>query len=62
MLPPSATERRRAADRAWFSYMPVDYVEGPALPLDETAAFPGDFRIYRSFVFGRHLELVMTDW
>ncbi len=54
-------ERRRAADRAWFSYMPVDYAEAPALALDETAAFPDDFRIYRSFVFGRHLELVMTD-
>jgi alkaline phosphatase D len=54
-------ERRRAADRAWFSYMPVDYAEAPALALDETAEFPDDFRIYRSFVFGRHLELVMTD-
>ncbi|HVR19838.1 MAG TPA: alkaline phosphatase D family protein, partial [Polyangiaceae bacterium] len=54
-------ERRRNADRAWFSYMPVDYAEAPALALDESAAFPDDFRIYRSFVFGRHLELVMTD-
>jgi alkaline phosphatase D len=54
-------ERRRNADRAWFSYMPVDYAEGPPLALDESAPFPDDFRIYRSFVFGRHLELVMTD-
>ncbi|HEX6277657.1 MAG TPA: alkaline phosphatase D family protein [Polyangiaceae bacterium] len=54
-------ERRRNADRAWFAYMPVDYAEAPALALDETASFPDDFRIHRSFVFGRHLELVMTD-
>jgi alkaline phosphatase D len=54
-------ERRRNADRAWFSYMPVDYDEPPAAALDEGAEFPDDFRIYRSFVFGRHLELVMTD-
>jgi alkaline phosphatase D len=54
-------ERRRAADRAWFCYMPIDYAEPPARALDETAEFPDDFRIYRSFVFGRHLELVMTD-
>lgn len=54
-------ERRRAADRAWFSYMPVDYAETPARALDESADFPDDFRINRSFVYGRHLELVMTD-
>jgi alkaline phosphatase D len=54
-------ERRRAADRAWFSYMPVDYGEAPAKALDEAAEFPDDFNIHRAFVFGRHLELVMTD-
>jgi alkaline phosphatase D len=54
-------ERRRNADRAWFSYMPVDYAEAPAAALDESAAFPDDLRIYRDFVFGRHLELLMTD-
>jgi alkaline phosphatase D len=53
--------RRRAADRAWFEAMPVDYAEPPAAPLDEDAAFPDDFRLYRQFVFGRHLELVVTD-
>ena len=53
--------RRRASDRAWFEYMPVDYGSGEATALDVDATFPDDFRIYRSFVFGRHLELVMTD-
>jgi alkaline phosphatase D len=41
--------------------MPVDYAEAPAKALDESAGFPDDFTIYRGFVFGRHLELVMTD-
>jgi alkaline phosphatase D len=54
-------ERRRAADRAWFESMPVDFAEPPASPLDESATFPDDFRLYRSFVFGRTLELVLTD-
>jgi alkaline phosphatase D len=54
-------ERRRNADQAWFEFMPVDYVEAPASALDPEAAFPDDFRIYRSFVFGRQLELVLTD-
>jgi alkaline phosphatase D len=54
-------ERRRNADRAWVEYMPVDYVEEPARALDQTAEFPEDLRIYRSFVFGRQLELVLTD-
>jgi alkaline phosphatase D len=54
-------ERRRAADRAWFEYMPVDYVESPASALDETSEFPEDFRVHRSFVFGSNLELVLTD-
>lgn len=54
-------ERKRASDRAWFEYMPVDYTSGTAAALNERAEFPDDFRIYRSFGFGRHLELVMTD-
>jgi alkaline phosphatase D len=53
-------ERRLAADRAWFEAMPVDYGEPPAEALHE-AAFPDNFRIYRHFSFGRHLELVLTD-
>jgi alkaline phosphatase D len=54
-------ERRRAADRAWFEYMPVDFAVSPTRALDETREFPDDFRIYRSFEFGRNLELVVTD-
>jgi alkaline phosphatase D len=54
-------ERRQNADRAWFEFMPVDYAEAPASALDPSAEFPDDFRIYRSFVFGRQLELVLTD-
>ena len=53
--------RRLAADRAWFEAMPVDYAEPPAEPLDENTDFPENLRIYRNFVFGRHLELVLTD-
>ena len=53
--------RRAAADQAWFEYMPLDYNTAPAAKLDKTAAFPDNFAIYRSFVFGQHLELVLTD-
>jgi len=59
------TDRRKAADRAWFEFMPVDYATTPprneAYPLTDDAPFPDDFRIYRSFVFGTLLELVLTD-
>jgi alkaline phosphatase D len=54
-------ERRAAADQAWFEYMPVDYTDPPTRELDARRDFPDDFTIYRSFAFGRHLELVMTD-
>jgi len=53
--------RRAAADRAWFEFMPVDYSRAPAAPFDKDGEFPDNFKIYRSFVFGRHLELVLTD-
>ncbi len=53
--------RRRNADQAWFEYMPFDDTEAPARPLHVEDPFPDDLRLYRSFVFGRHLELVMTD-
>jgi alkaline phosphatase D len=53
-------ERRKAANRVWFEYMPVDY-EDPEFVYDESASFPGDIRIYRDFVFGQHVHLVMTD-
>lgn len=54
-------DRRAAADRAWFEYMPVDYETRPASRLDADGDFPDNFRIYRGFVFGRHLELLVTD-
>ncbi|HYQ18549.1 MAG TPA: alkaline phosphatase D family protein, partial [Polyangiaceae bacterium] len=63
----TSLERRAAADQAWFEYMPVDYTprDGDAVSvagkLDKQAAFPDNFIIYRSFVFGQHLELVLTD-
>lgn len=57
----ASPDRRAAAEQAWFEHMPVDYDTAPAVALDSSAAFPGDFSIYRSFVFGRHLELVVTD-
>ncbi|HTN89567.1 MAG TPA: alkaline phosphatase D family protein [Sorangium sp.] len=52
-------ERRKAASQAWFEYQPVDY--GDDFEYDPGASFPGDIRIYRDFVFGKHVHLVMTD-
>ncbi len=59
--------RRAAADQAWSEYMPVDYAPRTdksatvATKLDKDGEFPDNFTIYRSFVFGQHLELVLTD-
>jgi len=53
-------DRRRAANQAWFEYMPVDYVD-PAFEYDPAATPPGDIRIWRDFTFGRHVHLVLTD-
>ena len=52
--------RRKAANQAWFEYMPVDYPEED-FRYDPEASFPGDLRIHRDLVFGRHLHLVLTD-
>jgi alkaline phosphatase D len=57
----TATLRRLAADQAWFEYMPVDLWQAPAQDWDEGRAFPDELSYYRSFVFGQHVELVMTD-
>jgi len=57
----TSTPRRLAADRAWFEYMPADFSQPPAEDWDESSGFPDELRYYRSFVFGRHVELVMTD-
>jgi alkaline phosphatase D len=54
-------ERRAAADQAWFEYMPVDFSAAPSSSWDPSQSFPDNLRIYRSFGFGRHLELVLTD-
>ncbi|MFO7561364.1 MAG: alkaline phosphatase D family protein [Enhygromyxa sp.] len=53
--------RRKAANQAWFEYMPVDYQDDPDFQYDPAAEFPGDLIIYRDFVWGKHLHLAMTD-
>lgn len=55
------TPRRLAADQAWFEYMPVDLSQAPTRDWSEHQPFPEELSYFRSFVFGRHLELVMTD-
>lgn len=57
----SSPARRAAADQAYFEYMPIDYDVAPAAKLDGAADFPDNFALYRSFGFGQHLELVVTD-
>lgn len=54
-------ERRKAANQAWFEYMPVEYMESPDFAYDPAQEFPGDLKIWRDFTFGKHLHLVMTD-
>jgi alkaline phosphatase D len=58
-------DRRRAADRAWFEYMPFDDGSTSATPVtrlvaDEARLFP-QARIERSFDFGGLFRLVMTE-
>jgi alkaline phosphatase D len=57
----TSTPRRLAADQAWFEYMPVDLSGAPTSDWAADAPFPDELRYYRNFVFGKHLELVMTD-
>lgn len=52
--------RRKAANKVWFEYMPVDYADENFV-YDDTKAYPSDITIYRDFVFGKNLHLVMTD-
>ncbi len=60
-------ERRRNAEQAFFEYLPID--EGtpgsdPSLDVVSTERdqlYPNQ-KLWRSFVFGKHLELVMTDY
>ncbi|WP_437619416.1 alkaline phosphatase D family protein [Sorangium sp. So ce1151] len=54
-------DRRKAANQAWFEYMPVDYRAGEDFQYSSAAAYPEDITIYRDFTFGKHVHLVMTD-
>lgn len=54
------TDRRRAANQAWFEYMPVDFRDED-FKYQPDQAVPGDIEIFRDFTFGKHLRLVMTD-
>ncbi len=53
--------RRQNADKAWFEYMPLDYRAGADFKYDPAVPFPEDITIYRDFVYGKHVHLVMTD-
>ncbi|UQA58887.1 alkaline phosphatase D family protein [Polyangium aurulentum] len=53
--------RRKAANQAWFEYMPVDYPDDPDFRYDPKAEPPNDIRIHRDFTFGKHVHLVLTD-
>ncbi|EYF04105.1 Hypothetical protein CAP_4788 [Chondromyces apiculatus DSM 436] len=53
--------RRKAANQAWFEYMPVDYAAGDDFEYDAAVEYLKDITIYRDFRFGKHLHLVLTD-
>ncbi|WP_437980584.1 alkaline phosphatase D family protein [Sorangium sp. So ce117] len=56
--------RRKAANQAWFEYMPAEYPNDPKgddFRYDRAVAYPDDITIYRDFPFGKHVHLVMTD-
>ncbi len=56
--------RRRNGDRAWLEYTPIDTEAGSTTAsLDTTDAqtYP-NARIFRSFRFGRDIELFLTDY
>jgi alkaline phosphatase D len=56
-------ERRRNAELAFFEYMPLDTTEAPAGVIDpEGLPRHPDTRIWRDFVFGKHLRLLVTDY
>ncbi|WP_437314214.1 alkaline phosphatase D family protein [Sorangium sp. So ce385] len=59
--PETDVDRRKAANQAWFEYMPVDYPAGDDFSYDRTADYPQDITLYRDFTFGKHVHLVMTD-
>ena len=53
-------QRRTNANRAWFDYMPVDYLD-EGFEYDDSVEPPNDIRIYRDIRYGKNLHLVMTD-
>lgn len=56
-------ERRRNAELAFFEYMPLDTTDAPAgaIDVEDVPRYP-DTRIWRDFVFGKHLRLLVTDY
>jgi alkaline phosphatase D len=57
-------ERRRNGEQAFFEYLPIDDLgapDGGVIETDESRLYP-NARIYRDFRFGRHLQLVVTDY
>ncbi|WP_437973582.1 alkaline phosphatase D family protein [Sorangium sp. So ce295] len=62
--PETDEHRRKAANQAWFEYMPAEYPNDPKgdeFRYDGAVAYPDDITIYRDFPFGKHVHLVMTD-
>jgi len=53
--------RRKNANKAWFEFMPVDYLNDPDFRYDENVDFPGDLNIYRDIIYGDHVHVVLTD-
>ncbi len=49
------TERREAATRAFYEYMPVDVEYHPE------KGYPDDITLYRSFRYGKNVEIFLTD-
>jgi alkaline phosphatase D len=56
-------ERRRNAELAFFEYLPIDPSRAPAglIDVDTEPRYP-DTRLWRDFIFGRHLRLLVTDY
>ncbi|WP_245678423.1 alkaline phosphatase D family protein [Chondromyces crocatus] len=53
--------RRKAANQAWFEFMPVDYMAGDDYEYNSDAEYLQDITIYRDFRFGKNVHLVLTD-
>ncbi len=56
-------DRRRNAELAFFEYLPIDTTDAPpgVIDVDSVPRYP-DTRIWRDFVFGSHLRLLVTDY